>query len=109
MCFKQNGDLYFIEGTKFDFEGKALYIENLIKEQHLNPNDILFIGNDINDEHVYKTGCNTLCINPETKNFDNTEVWNNCYSIDNSLDLIQIIDSVFNNNAIYEHTNINEG
>lgn len=94
MIFDKNNNLQYIKGTPYDYEGKALYIQKLINEKGIAPSDILFIGNGDNDEFVHQTGCHTLCINAETKNANNTTIWNNSIETNSLKDLIPLINSV---------------
>lgn len=78
MHFDENGIIDKIVGTKYDFEGKARFIENYIKIKRISPQDVLFIGNGGNDKWVYESGCKTLCINPDLDaNSDDRQIWNN--------------------------------
>ena len=90
----KNGNLKNIVITPYDNEGKALYVEQVIKNNNLTPNDILFVGNSENDEFVHKTGCKTLCINPDNANSQNKAIWNITIETNNLLDLIPIIDNL---------------
>ena len=74
--------------TKYDCEGKALYVEELISSG-VAKNDIYFIGNGINDEWVASTGCKTICINPEDTDATNTNIWHRAVGV-----LSEIIDIV---------------
>lgn len=72
--FDENNLLKELIPTKFDYEGKAKYINNLIKTG-VKPTQIVFIGNSDNDEWAYLTGCKTICINPEKADYKNKEKW----------------------------------
>jgi len=76
--FGEDGLLKEIIGTKYDFEGKASYISELSKDLRVNPNDILFVGNSINDRFAYTSGARTLCINPQLTDIANSKMWNDC-------------------------------
>ncbi|MDD4110352.1 MAG: HAD-IB family phosphatase [Clostridia bacterium] len=76
MFFNDGKYLERIEGTKFDFEGKALFIEKL-KEKGLQAKDIVFVGNSHNDEWACQSGCKTICLNPKDTCETNSSVWNN--------------------------------
>ncbi len=76
--FGEDGLLKEIIGTKYDFEGKASYISELSKELRVNPSDILFVGNSINDQFAYTSGAHTLCINPQLTDIANSTMWNYC-------------------------------
>ena len=64
MIFDADGKLESIKGTKYDFEGKARFIERLCMLKGISTKDVVFVGNSLNDEWVSTTGCKTLCINP---------------------------------------------
>ncbi len=90
--FNVNGFLDKIKGTKYDFEGKADFIDELTDELGISPKEVLFVGNSINDEFAYRSGARTLCINPKNTDFENKTVWNEC--IQNCTDLRQILEYV---------------
>lgn len=76
--YNQAGFLTEIVGTQFDFEGKAKYIAGLAEKHKISPQDILFVGNSINDRFAYQSGCKTLCINPVLVDITDIHVFNNC-------------------------------
>ena len=41
--------------------------------------DIIFVGNADNDEWVHKSGCKTICINPQNAEITNKEKWKKVY------------------------------
>ena len=54
-----------IVGTRYDFEGKAEFVEKLAGKLHVPTSQILFVGNSINDEKVKAlSGATTLLVNP---------------------------------------------
>lgn len=77
FVFDDQGNLDGIIGTPYDFEGKARFVSKIIKEKDLQAQDILYVGNSFNDEFVYKTGVETLCINPSGTDFYNNKIWHN--------------------------------
>lgn len=77
ITFDEQGYLEGIIGTPYDFEGKARFVKKIMKEKNIAAEDILFIGNSFNDEFVYTTGVETLCINPKETNFYNNLIWHN--------------------------------
>lgn len=87
--FDEAGYLERIVGTRYDFEGKADYIKHVSEEDGLPIKKMLFIGNSVNDQFVYKSGVKTLCINPKETNSENRLIWNN--SIESCVDLRQIL------------------
>ena len=86
--FSPDGLLTKIEGTKFDFKGKAEYIKEAAADLKISTKDILFVGNDRNDKWAYESGAETLCINPRYTDVSDPKVWNN--SIEECTDLRQI-------------------
>ncbi len=92
--FDKTGALTRIEGTEYDFEGKAEYIRKLSDHTGVPTRRILFIGNSHNDAHVYKSGARTLCINPTQTNSHNKKYWNN--SLESVNDLQEILNYCLN-------------
>ena len=87
FVFDQNGDIVEIVGTKYDHQGKATYITELCESKGFKPSEVLFIGNSMNDEWVYKAGARTLCVNPDQAKSDDLEIWNRVVYTDNLLSL----------------------
>ena len=85
FVFNEDEQLIRIEGTDFDFEGKAEYIKNLSDRLAIPAKEILFIGNSFNDAHVYKSGARTLCVNPTLTNSHNRKYWHDTIDEMNSL------------------------
>lgn len=81
--------------TEYDFEGKAVFIEEL-KKTGIKSEDIVFIGNSNNDEWAYKSGCRTICINPEDTCSEDRTVWNDV--IYNMTDLRQLLPIILQKN-----------
>ena len=75
FIFDDQGMLEGIIGTPYDFEGKARFVEKIIAEKNIEPKDVLYVGNSFNDEFVYTTGVQTLCINPKLTDFYNNKIW----------------------------------
>lgn len=91
FIFDNSGIISDIIGTKYDFEGKSTYIKELCSKKGYLPSDILFIGNSMNDEWVYESGANTLCVNPDNTKSENSTIWNKVVYTDNLMDLIKEI------------------
>ena len=83
--FDENNRLTNIVGTCFDFEGKARFIKEKAIELDVAPEDILFVGNSINDRFAYESGATTLCINPKLTDTTNRKIWNECIPVCNNL------------------------
>ncbi len=77
MRYKDSGDIDTIIGTKYDFEGKALYLKELAKLHDVHPYEILYIGNSMNDRFAYLSGARTLCINPHFVDGNDPKEWTN--------------------------------
>lgn len=77
LKFRKDGVLDEIIGTKYDFKGKATFIEIKIanRDRTLKPNEVLFVGNSCNDVHAIESGAITLLINP-IKVDPYTKAWN---------------------------------
>jgi HAD superfamily phosphoserine phosphatase-like hydrolase len=73
--FSLDGFLTEIIGTRYDFQGKAEYIDFKASELRISKNDMLFIGNSNNDEWAHGSGVETLCINPNNTNSTNRMIW----------------------------------
>jgi len=87
FVFDNNGIISQIVGTKYDFEGKAKYIKELCQTKEYDPSDLLFIGNSMNDEWVYRSGVKTLCVNPDNTKTDNSQIWNKVINTDDLSEL----------------------
>ncbi len=77
FLFDAQGNLEGIIGTPYDFEGKAKFVTKIISETSILPQDILYVGNSFNDEFVYESGVETLCINPANTDYYNNKIWHN--------------------------------
>ena len=76
FIFDNNENLERIIPTKYDEEGKKIFIDEYCALNHCDPKDITFIGNDINDEYVYLSGCQTICLNPtKFADYGNQNIW----------------------------------
>lgn len=84
----QTSILTQIIGTKYDFVGKANYIKSIAKRLSIATSDILFIGNSNNDMWAYRSGANTLCINPTLTNYHDNTIWHNAIVECNTLEEI---------------------
>ncbi len=65
FCYATDGVIENIVGTRYDFEGKAKFVNKVSKELRIPTSKILFVGNSINDEKVKTlSGAKTLLVNP---------------------------------------------
>ena len=92
LHFDESGKLTQIEGTNYDFEGKAKFVEEFKEKTDTDAKDIIFVGNGGNDEWVHFSGCKTLCINPDDAESTNQTKWHKV--LDNVRDLRQIIPEI---------------
>jgi HAD superfamily phosphoserine phosphatase-like hydrolase len=72
------GVLSYIQGTNFDFEGKATYVTQLMQRKNYAPTDVLFVGNSSNDRWVSRSGVTTLCVNPHFTDGTDSKEWLHC-------------------------------
>ena len=77
FIFNSQGKLEGIIGTPYDFEGKARFVNKIMHDKNLSPKEIIYIGNSFNDEFVYETGVETLCINPQGTDYYDGKIWHN--------------------------------
>ena len=91
MLFDEKGNLIYIQGTKYDCEGKAEYIKEVCKNTNTQTQDAYFIGNGFNDEWVYLAGCNTICINSDDADQSNTTKWHKSLNISNLTEILYLI------------------
>ena len=77
FIFNAQGMLDGIIGTPYDFEGKARFVSKIMLDRQVRSEEIIYIGNSFNDEFVYQTGVETLCINPRGTDFYNNKIWHN--------------------------------
>jgi HAD superfamily phosphoserine phosphatase-like hydrolase len=87
--FDSSGLIDHIIGTRYDFQGKAEFLSNVIADQQLSPLDVLYVGNSSNDVWASQSGARTLCVNPHMTNPDIEEHWT--YAIKEMTDLRQIM------------------
>jgi phosphoserine phosphatase len=86
--FDSAGNLERIEGTRYDFEGKAQFLRSIISEHGFSELDVLFVGNSLNDIYASRSVARTLCVNPHMTNPDIEEHWT--YAIKEMTSLRQI-------------------
>lgn len=89
LIFNDSGGIERIEGTAYDFEGKATFIKRIIQDYGLSPSDVLFVGNDCNDVFASQSGARTLCVNARLTDPANKEHWT--YAIGEMVNLNQIL------------------
>jgi HAD superfamily phosphoserine phosphatase-like hydrolase len=73
--FGNDGIISEIQGTKYDFEEKATFIKEIIRENRVSSCEVLFVGNSCNDVWAYQSGAQTLCVNPKFTDPANSIQW----------------------------------
>ena len=95
--FNYSGKLTDIKPTKYDYYGKARFIEEYIEKTGIKPEEICFVGNGSNDEFAYRSGCRTICINPDDTDSQNNNIWHKSVcDLTNLKQIIPIIKEFYN-------------
>ena len=94
--FDESGKLIDIIGTNYDYQGKADFVNSFIHTSGSKASEVTFVGNGDNDEYVYTTGCETICVNPDRTDADNKTIWHN--AVKNLTDLRQLLPIIYSNN-----------
>jgi phosphoserine phosphatase len=89
ILFDANGLISKIRGTRFDFEGKAAFIDRMVADNGFQPSDVLFVGNSLNDVFAIRSGARTLCVNARATDQYNRQHWT--YFISRMDNLAQIM------------------
>ena len=88
--FDENGLLTHIVPTRYDDEGKKLFIDEYCSTTGTNPTEITFIGNGDNDEYVYLSGSHTISLNPGKRTrIEKSTIWHNV--IDGTTNMLDIL------------------
>ena len=92
----QGVELFFdenriISGASYKIKDKQIYIQNIIDREKCSPEDILFVGNGKNDETVYKTGVETLCLNADDADRDNKAFWTNALETNTLSEILKYV------------------
>ena len=91
FLFDANGNLNGYTVPHHNPENKFEFVSEVINNEQVNPKEVLFIGNGKNDETVYRTGVNTLCLNPHKANYENKEIWHNTIKSNNLEEILPYI------------------
>lgn len=75
FIFDKNDILCDFVFQNHKLDDKADFIENLIVNENLSKDDILFVGNGDNDEIIARTGVKMLCISPENTDGNDRNIW----------------------------------
>ncbi len=94
LQFDERGRLLHIQGTNYDFAGKARFVEEFKIKTGILAKNIVFVGNGGNDEWAYLSGCRTLCINPDDAEKSNSTKWH--IVLNDVSDLKQILPEINN-------------
>lgn len=92
VYFNKDGTLSNLVATKFDYDCKPKYIEKIISELKVLPEEICFVGNGENDKFAYKAGAKTICVNPVDADEDDAEKW--VYVLKNVTNFEEILDYI---------------
>lgn len=89
----QQGNLVGVKECETSVETKSQFILSLMSKYGLDKQEIVFVGNGLNDEEVYKSGVKTICVNPdEDAHPENPIFWThaikNCNDIRQTLEFI---------------------
>lgn len=96
MEFNKLGELTRIIGTKYDFQGKAEFVQKIASQLDINPCNILFVGNSNNDQMAYQSGAVTLCVNPHLTDPHDNQKWNNViYQMNSLREILNYLDPAF--------------
>jgi len=87
--FDKSGALVDMTMPKHDVEQKNTYIDAIMKKYGFTAAEVIFVGNDKNDEGAAKSGVTTICINPLETDINNKKVWT--HAIQSCTDLRDIL------------------
>ena len=91
LLFDEKGNLCSYSVPHHNPENKFEFVSEVIVNEQVNPKEVLYVGNSRNDETVYKTGVNTLCLNPHKANYENKEIWHNAIKTNNLEEILHYI------------------
>ena len=91
FLFNSQGQLDKIVYPTCNPENKQEFVNLIIKNEQVSPSSVLFVGNGKNDETVYKTGVNTLCLNPDDADYNNRTIWHNVVETKTLKDILPFI------------------
>lgn len=92
FIYDKDGFLTDFKNPEHDLDNKDEFVNIVLQKTCVNPSELLYVGNDWNDETVYKTGCNTLCLNAEEADYNNKTIWHNHIETDNLKDILSFIE-----------------
>jgi phosphoserine phosphatase len=99
FAYDRNEKLAKITGTRYDFEGKKDFLEEIACELGIKTSDVLFIGNSINDIKVKKSGARTLLVNPHFVNPSDGNHWDHYLPhMDSLIDIMEFVDADWKKN-----------
>lgn len=98
LIYDKKGIFKSIQGTNYDYAGKANFVKEYIKTTNSDPEDITFVGDGDNDEWVHSSGCNTICINPKKHtDHENREKWHQVLFTEDFVDVLPLIENANHN------------
>ncbi len=75
ISFDSAGKMQQLMMTPFDYDGKAVYIRNLVRQTHTPMDRVYFLGNSANDMSVLSLPIKTICISPSDLSQDYIAQW----------------------------------
>lgn len=77
FVFDEKGMLEGYIKANTDIFKKDKFISIVMQQFSLKSEEIVFVGNDYNDEEAYKSGATTICINPsKNAHIHDRKIWN---------------------------------
>lgn len=64
FLYDRHDNFKAINGTDYDYEGKARFIDEYKEKTNTPAQEIVFVGDGDNDEWAHLSGCKTICFNP---------------------------------------------
>lgn len=92
FAFDERGSVTDIIRTKFDMMDKQHFICDLCAKLQISPSELVFVGNGINDETAHNSGAKTICINPNSTNPNDKNLWD--IYIEDIKNLSEILDYI---------------
>ena len=77
LKFDDSGLVVGFEPPDHNLRNKQEFIRRTIGQLNIKADELLFVGNDWNDESACKTGCRTLCLYAEGTDANDKILWHN--------------------------------
>ena len=98
FSYDKKGLFKGVQGTSYDYAGKARFVKEYIERTHSTPEDVTFVGDGDNDEWVHTSGCNTICINPKKyTDHENRTKWHQVLVTEDFADILPLIENTNKN------------